>query len=332
MINVYTIAGDRLTAAPLESGAFLPRGAVWIDMLNPSADDDKRVEDLTGVSIPTREDMGEIEESSRFYSENGASYLIVPLLHAAETEKPGISPVSFILHGKLLISVRYAEPRSFTNYAARAAKSGSGLVNARCDGLFILLGILESATDRLADILESVTQELENSSNDMFGRGGGGRRGVLTNARFKALLTRIGAQGAFLSKVRESLAGLDRLCAYLAANEKVAKANKDVRAWIKSIDRDVVSLEHHVDFLSHRITFLMDTMVGLISVEQNSIIKIFSVAAVAFMPPTLVASIYGMNFRYMPELAQSWGYPMALVAMVLSAVLPLVYFRWRGWL
>jgi magnesium transporter len=132
--------------------------------------------------------------------------------------------------------------------------------------------------------------------------------------------------------VRESLAGLDRLCAYLAANEKVAKANRDVRAWIKSIDRDVVSLEHHVDFLSHRITFLMDTMVGLISVEQNSIIKIFSVAAVAFMPPTLVASIYGMNFQYMPELAQSWGYPMALVAMVLSAVLPLVYFRWRGWL
>ncbi len=330
MIHVHAISGDRLTASPLTGDEPLPRGAVWIDMVHPTAEEDRLVEKLTGVSIPTRDDMAEIEESSRFYSENGALYLIAPLLHAMETDKPGISPVSFILHGKLLVSVRYAEPRSFTNYAARAAKAGSGLVNAKCDGLFILLGILESATDRIADILETVAQELNESSHSMFAKGN--RRSAMTNARFKALLTRIGGQGDFLSKVRESLAGLDRMCAYLAANNKVATANKDVRTWIKSIDRDVVSLEHHVDFLSNRITFLMDTMVGLISVEQNAIIKIFSVAAVAFMPPTLVASIYGMNFQHMPELAQTWGYPLALAAMVMSAVLPLVYFRWRGWL
>lgn len=330
MINVYCLSGDRLTATPLEGDDPLPRNALWIDLVHPNSEEDKRVERLTGVAIPTREDMGEIEESSRFYTENGALYLIAPLIHAADTDKPGVSPVSFILHGKLLISVRYAEPRSFSNYAARAGKAGSGLVNARCDGLFILLGIIESATDRIADILETVAKELDESSSGMFGRTT--RRNAMTNARFKALLTRIGGQGEFLSKVRESLAGLDRMCAYLAANNKVATANKDVRAWIKSIDRDVLSLEHHVDFLSNRITFLMDTMVGLISVEQNAIIKIFSVAAVAFMPPTLVASIYGMNFHHMPEIPQPWGYPVALGAMVLSAVLPLVYFRWRGWL
>jgi magnesium transporter len=138
-------------------------------------------------------------------------------------------------------------------------------------------------------------------------------------------------EGDFLSKIRESLIGFGRLLAYLEASPMVVAEEASHVTWLKSLERDVESLNDHVSYLTERTVFLLDTVVGLVSVEQNSIIKIFSVAAVAFMPPTLVASIYGMNFRNMPELDWTLGYPIAIGLMVLAAALPLVYFRKRGW-
>jgi magnesium transporter len=330
MIHAYVIQGDHLAVTLPRPGDALPENTVWIDLLNPNAEEDRAVEGWMNAPVPTRDDMREIEESSRFYSADGAQYLTAPVLHAADTEYPGVSPVTFILTASKLVTVRYAEPKSFGLYITRALKPGNALVGEHCDGLTIFLGLLEAVTDRLADILENVALSIDHSSAEVFRRSPDTRPMGTTD--FRESLTRIGRQGEFLSKVRESLTGVSRLLVYLTTSLRQNEGRKDARNWLRSIERDAESLATYVDYLSNRITFLLDTLVGLISIEQNAIIKIFSVAAVGFMPPTLVASIYGMNFHSMPELSWPWGYPMALGFMVLSAVLPLFYFRRKGWL
>ncbi|PYE85308.1 magnesium transporter CorA family protein [Phyllobacterium leguminum] len=329
MIKIYCLDSDHLILVQEEAGSSLPANSVWIDLIDPTAEEEKAVEKWIGVNIPTRADMVEIEESSRFYMENGVQYLTAPILYTVGTEQRMTAPISFVLAGKLLVTVRYTEPKAFAIYIERAMKPGNGLVGAKCSGLSVLLGLVEAATDRLADILEAVSEKIETESQSIFHLRAHER--PMTNKDFRLLLTHIGRQGAFLSKVRESLAGISRLLVYVTANMP-SGAGKDKADWIKSLGRDTVSLENYVDFLSNKINFLLDTVVGLISVEQNAIIKIFSVAAVGFMPPTLIASIYGMNFHFMPELKEIWGYPLALLLMVVSALLPLVYFRKKGWL
>ncbi|RCS23311.1 magnesium transporter CorA [Phyllobacterium salinisoli] len=330
MIRIYCLQNDHLIPVEVLPGAALPENALWIDLFKPTAEEDNLVEKWVGADIPTDADMAEIEESSRFYMENGVQYLTAPILYTVDKDHRMNAPVSFVLVGKRLVTVRYTEPKSIDLYAERAMKPGNGLIDAKCSGLSILLGIIEAATDRLADILEAVSEKIETASQTIFRLRGNQR--PMTNKDFRVLLTQIGRQGAFLSKVRESLAGISRLLVYVTANVRASGAGKEKSTWVKSLERDAQSLENYVDFLSNKITFLLDTVVGLISVEQNAIIKIFSVAAVGFMPPTLIASIYGMNFRFMPELNEAWGYPMALIVMVVSAVLPLFFFRAKGWL
>jgi len=329
MIQVYTIDGDRLRCAEFTPGAPLPAGTLWIDLHNPTGEEDKTVEEWIGASIPTDKDMLEIEESSRFYMEEGVQYLTAPILHAVNEHRK-LAPISFIIAGKRLVTVRYSEPKAFSIFVNRATKSGNGLVDADCTGTSILLGLIESITDRLADVLEGVTEEIEAASNAILFRDEKER--PMSTQEFRRLLTRIGGLGTFLSKVRESLSGIGRLLAYVTANMEGGPPRKELRNRITSLERDAQSLEHYVDFLSNKITFLLDTIVGLITVEQNAIIKIFSIASVGLMPPTLIASIYGMNFHFMPELNETWGYPMAIVAMVISAILPLLFFRKKGWL
>lgn len=330
MITVYCRDGDCLAPVSATDTATLPEGALWIDLLEPTADEDRLVENWLGIAVPTREDMVEIEESSRFYKEGTAQFFTMPILHGAGAGVPGIAPVTFILKSPVLVTVRYSQPKAFTLYLGRALKSGSGNVQDASDGLAVLLGILEAVTDRLADVLETVSEDLDKASGTIFRRSQRDR--PITTQEFRVLITRIGEEGTFLGKVRESLSGLDRLIVYLEAGPDPKKVTKATSAWMKSIERDTKSLENYVDFLSNKITFLLDTIVGLVSIEQNAIIKIFSVAAVGFMPPTLVASIYGMNFEHMPELAWPWGYPLALGVMIASAALPLWFFHRKGWL
>ncbi len=330
MITLYSLTGDHLEPIEVEPGRPLPESVVWIDLFMPAVNEDRIVEAWMGISIPTREDMTEIEESSRFYAETGAQYLTVPILHAVDLDHRELAPVTFVLHGTRLITVRYANPKSIANYIMRATKPANGLIMVKCSGLSIMLGITEATTNRLADILEGVAGKIDAASHSIYRRQPGTR--PMTTQDFRHVLTQIGGQGTFLSRIRESLAGLSRMLVYLSAVSNPAAAKKDTRSWIKSLERDTQSLTNYVDFLSNKVTFLLDTVVGLISVEQNAIIKIFSVAAVGFMPPTLVASIYGMNFSFMPELHKAWGYPMALGLMIASALLPLYYFRRKGWL
>lgn len=330
MIKFYALVGDRLEACEMANDERLPDNIIWIDLISPGINEDKIVEQLTGISIPTHADMAEIEESNRFYTENGAQYLTAPILHTVDQDHRELAPVTFIIHHKMLITVRYSDPKSISTYVSRAMKPANGLITMKANGNAVMLGILEATTNRLADILEGASGKIDAASHSIYRRSANAR--PMSTADFRHILTQIGAQGSFLSRVRESLAGLGRMLVYLAANSSDSSGKKDGRAQIKSLERDILSLTNYVDFLSNKVTFLLDTIVGLISIEQNAIIKIFSVAAVGFMPPTLVASIYGMNFSFMPELNSQWGYPMALGLMVASALVPLYFFRRKGWL
>ncbi len=308
----------------MAAGEGIPEAAIWIDLVNPSYDEDKLVESLVGVSIPTRDEMQEIELSSRLYFENGARYMTATLLCQSDTPAPKTTPVTFILAGQRLVTVRYDEPRPFAIIRYKLGKSCPQNVT----GQTILMDLLDAVIDRAADILERVGTEVDRVSFDIFTRKLSPSE---RSRRYPVILQTIGRKGDLSSKVRESLVSIMRLILFLA-NDEGARWSKEMRAQLKSMQRDVQSLSDHTTFLTNNITFLLDAMVGVVTIEQNNIIKIFSVAAVVFMPPTLVASIYGMNFKVMPELEWIYGYPFAIGVMITAAVLPFLYFKWRKWL
>jgi magnesium transporter len=325
MLHAYHHRGDRLATAELVEGS-LP---VWLDLLNPTAEEDKRVEDLLGISLPTREEMHEIEVSARLYNEAGAEFMTILAVTRIETDDPLLTPITFILKGSSLVTVRYEETRAFSTFAARALKPGAVACST---GEQVMLSLIDSLSDRIADALERTAADIDNISREVFRK----RRiaGEPEKARdLEGLLEKIGIDGDLLTTLRESLVSVNRLLTFHTTIEQNdRKAGKEVKARAKTLYRDVVALTDQTAFLSNKVNFLLDATLGLISLQQNQIIKIFSVAAVVFLPPTLVASIYGMNFDYMPELKWMAGYPFALGLMILSAILPYWYFKRRGWL
>ena len=295
----------------------LPADAVWIDLVRPSIEEEHLVENQLGLLLPTREDMVEIEASSRVYHEDGASFMTALLLINSASERPTTDPVTFVLTGERLITIRYADPTSFELFESQLDRTPC------IDGLQIFLGLLETIVDRAADILESAGSEVEAISHEVFD-------GKPQNG-FRKVLKRLGRAQSMNGKIRESLVSLTRILGFSQLAPQVAE-DQGVRERLRGLARDVASITDHATYQAGQGTFLLDAALGQINIEQNDIIKIFSVASVAFLPPTLIASIYGMNFHHMPELDWPWGYPLAVAAMVLSAALPLWWFKRRGWL
>jgi len=323
MIHSFINDSGRLLA--VDSAPDLRDDAVWLDLDNPTRAEEADVERLLGIDVPTRDDMEEIEISSRLYNEDGTAFMTAMLPSQADGDDPILAPVSFVLMPARLITVRYHEPRAFQTFPQRAARADMGCETA--EG--VLLGLLEVTVDRLADILERAGRDVDAISNGVFQHDSG------QPARSKGLqtvLAAIGRTGDLTSKIRDSLITLERLIGFFSHGSLQRHSSKDVRERIKTLSRDLRSLTDHASFLASKITFLLDATLGLINIEQNAIIKIFSVAAVVFLPPTLIASIYGMNFARMPELGWPFGYPFALGLMVVSAILPYVFFKRRGWL
>ena len=325
MLSVYIPQGNNLEHRVMEPGQGISEAAVWIDLVNPTYAEDKLVEALVGIAVPTREEMQEIELSSRLYFENGARYMTATLMCQSDSPAPKTTPVTFILTGQRLVTVRYDEPKPFAIIRHKLGKSCPATIT----GQIILMDRLDAVIYRAADSLERVGTEVDRVSFDIFNRK---LSATERSRRYPIILQTIGRKGDLSSKVRESLLSIMRLILFLANEEEGMRWSKEMRAQLKSMQRDVQSLSDHTTFLTNNITFLLDAMVGVVSIEQNAIIKIFSVAAVVFMPPTLVASIYGMNFKLMPELDWAYGYPLAIALMVLAAVLPYLYFKWRKWL
>src|SRR6059058_390848 len=306
MLSVYVPSDSSLKKVTEADLAALPENAVWVDLVKPTAAEDKAVERLAGIAVPTREDMQEIEISSRLYIENAARYMTATLMCAADTDNPRTTAVTFILASHRLVTVRYDAPKPFMLVENKLARYCSPGIT----GEMVLMELLDAVIDRTADILE---------------RAGHAKR-------YSDILIAIGRKGDLTSKVRESLVSIGRVVTFVAAAVEGVKWTKDMREQLKTMQRDVISLTDHASYLSNKITFVLDAMLGVVNLEQNNIIKLFSVMAVVLMPPTLIASIYGMNFKIMPELEWVHGYPYALVAMLLAAVGPYVFFKWKKWL
>jgi len=325
MLSVFVPLGNCLERRDVTATAPLPENGIWFDLVSPTITEDKLLERHLGIAVPTREEMLEIEVTSRLYVENGARYMTATLMCQSDTETPKTTAVTFILSGHRLITVRYDEPKPFTivgNKLCRTSPTGT-------TGETVLMELLDAVIDRAADILERIGLDVDQVSHDIFEP----EQSSTSSARnYRAILKAIGRKGDLTSKVRESLVSIGRVLLYLANEADSMKWAKDTRAQLRGMQRDVHSLSDHAAYLSNKITFLLDAMLGVVNLEQNNIIKLFSVVAVVFMPPTLIASIYGMNFKVMPELQWEYGYYLAIVFMILAAIGPLAYFKWKKWL
>lgn len=315
MMKAYRIDGNRLTPLAPELGT---EGAAWIDLYRPMPDQIALMA-AQGIDVPTLADMEEIEISNRFYREGKADYMTVVLPGVTPEQIQVSAPVTFILTPDRLITVRHHAPRPFETFAERAERSSTGCG----DHMRIFLGLVEEIVSRQADLLEGAGKALDMVAGQVFGGGTG---------QLRAALEAIGREGELLTRVRLGLLTVERMLSiYGVWHEKWAD-EAALRPHIKALLRDMSALEVHLDFLAGRVSLATDTTLGMVNLEQNKTVRIVSVVAALFLPPTLIASIYGMNFTYMPELATRWGYPMALGLMAASALATWAYFKWKKWL
>ncbi len=321
MIEVYRRRNGTIEHEALGSGAALPDDAIWVDIREPEEDEARAVEEALGFKLPNRAVMEEIEVSSRLYQEGSASYMTATVIARSESDRPQSVPITFVLVGKKLVTVRYADPLPFRQFAGQVER-----LNHIFTGEDVLAGLLDAIVDRIADILESVQQELDKLSARIFAKDRA--RG---DVDFNDVLRIVGQAQGLTMRTNESLLTIGRVLTFVSRPGET-KLDKTTARLFKTVSRDVSSLSDHASYLSNNITFLLDATLGMINIEQTGIIKIFSVAAVVFLPPTLIASIYGMNFKFMPELDWLAGYPLSLVLMVVSSILPYLYFKRRGWL
>jgi magnesium transporter len=270
--------------------------------------------------------MGEIEPSSRLYERDGSLYLTASLLCGVQHGAPRIAPVAFVMTSELLVTVRYSDPTPFQSFRRNVQRQPELCRSAAAALVFLLDAVVE----RTAEILRDTATQLDAVKVGVFRRERRAAGSRIANVELEDMMFAIGRAEETLSKVRESLASLTRLISYLIF--ALPRYGRDEVAHLKTVGRDVSSLTDMAAFMSGNITFLLDAALGLISIQQNAIIKIFSVAAVIFLPPTLVGTVYGMNFHHLPELSWNFGYPFALALMLVSAILPYWMFRAKGWL
>lgn len=307
---------------PLPEGAPLSQ-ALWIDLFRPTEADCAALAEL-GVEVPSLADMEEIEVSNRLYREGGTDYLTVVLTGHSDANVPLSGPVTFIIDPHRIVTVRHHASRPFETYPNRADKVGPGCANPNQ----IFLSLSEEIIGRLADLLESAGRSLEQLSRTIYDPGTRGTR----QQRLEVALRVVGRESALLGHVRLALLTLGRALGFYAQTAGERLGDEGLAGAVANLTRDIHALEVHTDFLSARVGLASDATLGMINLAQNATVRIVSVVAVLFSPPMLVASVYGMNFESMPELASPWGYPLALLAMLVSSVGAWAFFRWKNWL
>jgi magnesium transporter len=335
----------------LNAGDTIPKNAIWIDLLEPSGEEEKLVEKAFSIDAPTREEMDKIELISPFYKEDDAYYVTITVIHKMDKDCPEGTAITFILLSDCLITLRYARPKAFSYFSARLMRT-STKKNLSPDIVFE--GLIESMVTGVADVLEKTGNELDqllidvfekpkdinnnNTNNTKKTKRSGQRNQHVANTSmtgnyYTNIIKRVGRSGNLVSKIRESLVSISRMLIFIGQIEAFQYiARKETRIKLKNLSREIHSLTEYANFLAQRNSFLLDATLGMINVEQNMIIKVFTVAAAVFLPPTLIASIYGMNFDFMPELSWVFGYPFALLLIILSALLPYYIFKKKGWL
>jgi len=329
MIIAYLPQDGTLVKRAIGASDPVPTTALWLDLFSPTPEDRARVDAAFNLAIPTHAEMLEIEPSARLYSENGALYMTATILARADEINPTADAFTFVLTNRCLVTVRYHDPKPVTQFATRLLRLPGSCAN----GEEAMIGLMDSFVDRIADILEKVGSDLDGISRTIFANRARTAAQAAQERSMQDVVRELGRIEDLCSTARESMLGLQRVVRFLdvSAEGETKKQSKDMHARFKSLNRDLTSLMEHADFDSRKVNFLLDATLGLINIEQNRIIKLFSVVSVVLMPPTLVGTVYGMNFKSMPELDWSFGYPMAIGFMIASAILPYLYFKKRGW-
>ncbi|MYN16581.1 magnesium/cobalt transporter CorA [Rugamonas sp. FT107W] len=320
MINVFVLQNGRLNQVPIDSREDLEKvEPVWVDLTDPTDDERAWVKAIYGVTLPGEDEVKDIEASARYYeAENGDLHLRTDFLLEEEDGPSRIVTVAFILARKMLFSVHTDDLPVFRLVRMRA-RSRPGSI---ADYMDVLLDLYATDAEYSADALEGIYQNLEEVSGRVL-------QEEFTDQDAAAALNAIAHEEDLNGRIRRNMMDTRRAVSFLMRGRLL---NSEQFEEARQILRDIESLDGHTSFLFDKINFLMDATVGFININQNKIIKIFSVASVAFLPPTLIASIYGMNFKWLPELEWQLGYPFAIVLMVTSAIAPFWYFRRRGWL
>jgi magnesium transporter len=326
MLTVYCLAPAGLKRLERDSDAPLPEEAVWLDLLEPNVDEERLVEARLGLDIPTREEMREIESSSRLYEEEGGLYLTATVVTKLDTTLPENAQVTFILKGSRLVTNRYVDPLPFRRFVAYTERHPQANNNAPA----VLAGLLESIVNRIADVIERVGADIDLASAEIFNREKLSNKHRRSQRDFRKLLEHIGQSGELIAKARESLASLARLLAFV--QQSTVALPPDVRTRLRTLSKDVVAMSDHAGFLGTNLNFILDATLGMINIDQNNILKIFSVVTVFMLPPSVIGAIFGMNFEHIPTTHANWGFGAALLLMVLSSVIPYLIFRRRGWL
>jgi magnesium transporter len=327
MLNIFTLANGRLVQEEIESLEELSKfQPIWVDLESPSVEEKRWIKQYYGLSIPEDAMDEDIEESARFYEEDNGELHIRSDFLIADEDEPRTVRCAFILNLQnadlrsmgVLFSIHDEDVPVFRLLRLRARRAPGLLEDAKA----VLLKLFDADAEYSADTLENIYDKLEIAGKLVLS-------GDVTDAMAGEVLGAIARQEDLNGRIRRNVMDTRRAVSFMMRS-KMLNAEQFEEA--RQILRDIDSLESHTEFLFEKINFLMDATVGFININQNKIIKIFSVASVALLPPTLIASLYGMNFQYMPELSQTWGYPYALCLMVASAVVPMWYFRRRGWL
>jgi magnesium transporter len=305
----------------------IPSNTIWVDLINPNPQEEKYIEKILNIEAPTEEEMDKFEVISPFYKEKGVEYMTVTIMDKACGNYPDSTAITFILTNKYLITTRYDKPQSLDYMNSWIVRNKSKTFSSE----YVLTTIIDFIVNCCADILEEVGNEIDNLLKVVFEKPTDKKKN--SSELYNDIIRRIGCTGTIISKNRESLISLNRTIIYFSQIDNAKYMNnKDSRLRIKHISREISSLSEYANFLSQRNSFLLDATLGMISVEQNIIIKVFTVAAAIFMPPTVIASIYGMNFKFMPGLSYDFGYLYALAFIIISALAPYLYFKRKGWL
>jgi len=321
MIIAYCPSVKGLERIELSPEASLPATSIWIDLVSPTHEEQLAAEKLMGAEIPTREEIASIETSERLYLEPGAVVMTAQMPIATRTIDPALSSVTFVLNSKRLVTVRYGEPKSIA-ILSRKVQADASIAHR---GPAVLFAMLDIIVDRCADEMESASARYDELAVEVFGQGLNTRK----TASYQVAIKRLGQIGLQVAKMHDVCTSLARMLLYLNTHARRLNLTEDQANECKTFSRDIHSIKEHGDALDNKLNFLLDATVGLVTLEQNQITKLFTVLGVIFLPPTLIASIYGMNFRNMPELEWQQGFLFSIGLMLFSVVATFLFFRWK---
>ncbi len=329
MIRIYTQKENGISRTVGREDRDYEREEIfWIDLLTPDAAELRYAEELCAIEMPTKDEMREIEATSRLYCEDGGRFMTTTVLSRVETDEPMIAEITFILKGRMLVTVRHTDSYSFRVFATQLLRTQS------TNRDLVFTGLLETLVDRQADVLERFGTDLDALSKKVFGTHHSRRNKEADpdTDDLRDALEELGRVGDLITRQRDALVNLLRLITYAGNEASCTDTHDNLYASLRPVSRDVNSLSEYASFLSNKINFMLDAVLGLINIEQNDIVKVFTIMSVVFLPPTLIASIFGMNFKYMPFLDTPWGSWLSIALMVLAGLVPLIIFKLKRYI